>query len=166
LIQTKKRKFSKILVAIDGSETSLRAADYAIEIAAEEKEENNNNAALLIAIHILPSQIGYAYSSDIYGSTTPTSISELLEDIKKEAEKWFDKIRQKAYNINKKIQLKTEVIATDRSIAPAIVEYAEHENIDLIVIGTRGSSGFKRMLFGSVASGVVTYAHCPVMVVK
>jgi nucleotide-binding universal stress UspA family protein len=61
LIQTNKRKFSKILVAIDGSETSLRAADYAIEIAAEEKEENNNNAALLIAIHILPSQIGYAY---------------------------------------------------------------------------------------------------------
>ena len=166
MIQTKKRKFSKILVAIDGSETSLRAADYAIEIAAEEKEENNNNAALLIAIHILPSQIGYTYSSDIYGSTTPTSISELLEDIKKEAEKWFDKIRQKAYNINKKIQVKTEVIATDRSIAGAIVEYAEHENIDLIVIGTRGRSGFKKMLLGSVASGVVTYAACPVMVIK
>jgi nucleotide-binding universal stress UspA family protein len=36
----------------------------------------------------------------------------------------------------------------------------------LIAIGTRGRSGFKKLLLGSVASGVVTYAHCPVMVVK
>ena len=121
---------------------------------------------MLIAIHVLDSRVGYAYSSDIYGLVTPTSISDLLEDIKKEAEKWFDKIKQKADDINKKIRLKTEVVTTDRSVAGAIVGYAEHENTDLIIIGTRGRSGFKRMLLGSVASGVVTYAHCPVLVVK
>ena len=160
MTQTHTTRFSKILVAIDGSETSLKAADYAIEIAGE------NNDASLFAIHVLPSQVGYAYSSDIYGSATSTSISELLEDIKKEAEKWFDKIKQKTYDRNKKIQIKTEVVVTDRSAVGAIVEYAEHENIDLIVIGTRGRSGFKKMLLGSVASGVVTYAHCPVLVIK
>ncbi|MDQ4023017.1 MAG: universal stress protein [Thermoproteota archaeon] len=163
MIQTKKRQFSRILVATDGSDTSLRAAEYAIAIATEKEE---NNASLLIAIHVLPSQVGYAYSSDIYGLATSTSITEFLESIKKEAEKWFDIIKQKADDINKKIQLKTEVVATDRSVVGAIVEYAEHESIDLIVIGTRGRSGFKKMLLGSVASGVVTYAHCPVMVVK
>ena len=42
----RKQKFSKILVAIDGSETSMKAAEYAIEIASEQKENNNNNAAL------------------------------------------------------------------------------------------------------------------------
>ena len=47
-----------------------------------------------------------------------------------------------------------------------IVDYAERENIDLIVIGTRGRTGIKQLLLGSVASDVVTYAHCPVMVVK
>jgi nucleotide-binding universal stress UspA family protein len=46
------------------------------------------------------------------------------------------------------------------------VEYAEEHKIDLIVIGTKGLSGIKKMLLGSTASGVVTYAHCPVMVVK
>jgi nucleotide-binding universal stress UspA family protein len=43
---------------------------------------------------------------------------------------------------------------------------AEDKDIDLIVIGTRGKSGFEKILLGSVASKVVTYAHCPVMVVK
>jgi nucleotide-binding universal stress UspA family protein len=38
--------------------------------------------------------------------------------------------------------------------------------MDLIILGTRGQSGFKKLLLGSVASGVVKYAHCPVMVVK
>jgi nucleotide-binding universal stress UspA family protein len=52
------------------------------------------------------------------------------------------------------------------SVEGAIVNYAERENVDLIVIGTRGRSGITRMLLGSVASEVVTYAHCPVMVVK
>jgi nucleotide-binding universal stress UspA family protein len=46
------------------------------------------------------------------------------------------------------------------------VDFAEENNIDLIVIGTRGRSGFKKLLLGSVASHVVTYAHCPVLVVK
>ena len=36
----------------------------------------------------------------------------------------------------------------------------------MIVVGTRGKSGFKKLLLGSVASGIVTYAHCPVLVVK
>ena len=48
----------------------------------------------------------------------------------------------------------------------SIVEYTEEHKIDLIVIGTKGLSGIKKMLLGSTASGVVTYAHCPVVVVK
>jgi len=64
------------------------------------------------------------------------------------------------------IQLKTQVIVSPISVTGSIVEYAERENIDLIVIGTRGRSAFKRLLLGSIASGVVTHAHCPVMVVR
>ena len=51
-------------------------------------------------------------------------------------------------------------------MAGAIVSYAEGENVDLIVVGTKGKSGIKNMLLGSVAAGVVNYVHIPVMVVK
>ena len=71
----------------------------------------------------------------------------------------------KSDNNNKQIQLRTELI-TSASAVGGILGFAEKENIDLIVIGTRGRSGFKKLLLGSVASGVVTYAHCPVLVIK
>jgi nucleotide-binding universal stress UspA family protein len=51
-------------------------------------------------------------------------------------------------------------------VGSTIIDYAERENVDLIVVGTRERTGFKKMLLGSVASDVVTYAHCPIMVVK
>ena len=39
-------------------------------------------------------------------------------------------------------------------------------NVDLIIVGTRGRSGLKRMLLGSVASEVVKHAGCPVLIIK
>jgi nucleotide-binding universal stress UspA family protein len=159
LSQTK-GKFSKVLLTVDGSEQSMNAADYALAMA---KKQDNN--AQLIALHVLFSQTGYAYSTNMFGLVTPNSISELLEDAKHEAQQWFDKIKEKM-NENGDIQLKTEVVVSSTSVVAAIVDYAEHENVDLIVIGSRGRSGFKKLLLGSTASGVVTYATCPVLVVK
>ena len=153
-------KFSKILITVDGSEQSMDAADYAIIMA---KKEDNN--AQLIALHVLISQTGYAYSTNMFGLVTPSSINELLEDAKHEAQQWFDKIKEKLYE-NGDIQLKTEVVVSPTSVVGAIVDYAEHENVDLIVIGSRGRTGFKKLLLGSTASGVVTYATCSVLVVK
>ena len=49
------------------------------------------------------------------------------------------------------------MIISPISVTGNIVEYAERGNIDLIVIGTRGRSAFKRLLLGSTASGVVGF---------
>ena len=46
------------------------------------------------------------------------------------------------------------------------MDYARRANVDLIVVGTHGRTGVKKMLLGSVATDVVTYAHCPVLVVR
>jgi nucleotide-binding universal stress UspA family protein len=158
-----KGKFTKILVAIDGSEQSMKAAEYAIAMAKEDNNNNNNNSQL-IALHVLFSQTGYAYSTNLFGLVTPSSINKFLEDAKHEAQQWFDKIKEKISE--NEIQLKTEVVVSPTSVVAAIVDYAEHENVDLIVIGSRGRSGFKKLLLGSTASGVVTYATCPVFIVK
>ena len=155
-----KGKFSKILLTVDGSEQSMNAADYALAMA---KKQDNN--AQLIALHVLFSQTGYAYSTNMFGLVTPSSINELLQDAKHEAQQWFDKIKEKMYE-NGDVQLKTEVVVSPTSVVGAIVDYAERENVDLIVIGSRGRSGFKKLLLGSTASGVITYATCPVLVVK
>jgi nucleotide-binding universal stress UspA family protein len=64
------------------------------------------------------------------------------------------------------IKIKTDVITTPLSIVSTILRYAEKDDADIIVIGSRGITGFKRMLVGSVALGVVTYAHCPVLVTR
>ena len=121
----------------------------------------------MIALHVVYSSTGYAYSLRV---VSPSSMQNLLEKSKQDFEPWFDIIKEKAsYNKNDEkisLQLKTDIILTTTSIVGAIIDYAEREKVDLIVIGTRGMSGFKRILLGSVASGVVTYASCPVMVVK
>ena len=77
---------------------------------------------------------------------------------------WLETFSHEAKANN--IELKKELISSHRPVDYIIVEYAEEKNIDLIVVGTRGRSGFKKLLLGSIASSVVTYAHCPVMVVK
>jgi nucleotide-binding universal stress UspA family protein len=77
---------------------------------------------------------------------------------------WFEEFIHAAKRDN--VELKTELISSHRPVDYVILEYADEKNIDLIVVGTRGRSGFKRLLLGSVASLVVSYAHCPAMVVK
>ena len=147
-------RFSKILVAIDGSEPSMDAAKYAIEMA---RKDNAN----LIVLHVVTSEMGYA---DISGDISSSSIREISGMVKQESQQWFDKIKLKTDQL--KIDLKTDVVLSKTNATHTIVDYADSEQVDLIVIGTRGKSGFKKLLVGSIASGVVTYASCPVMVVK
>ena len=149
-------EFSKIMVGIDGSEESMKAVEFAFSMAKIYRAE-------LIAVHVLTSDIGYIYSSPGVESP-PLTVKEIVLLDVDEAKKWFDEIKEKA---NKKgIQLKTEYIVAKKSLLNTILEYVEEHNINLIVVGTRGRSGIKKMLLGSVASGLITYASCPVLIIK
>lgn len=140
--------FSKILVAIDGSEPSMAAADYAISVAKKDGSE-------LIALYVIQS------GTSLLGPTPPPHLIE----IKNEAQQYLDRIKHKSSESDGRIKLKTEIIASP-SIVDGIVSFAQKENVDLIVVGTKGRSAIKKLLLGSVSSGVVTYAHCTVTVVR
>lgn len=143
------------MAAIDGSQDSMTAADYAISIASAAEKYNSE----LILLHVIPSEAKFGHSSGIFGMVPP----KLMERMEQEAHKWFEKIKDKTSSA---ITVSTEVISTGASPQVAIVEYAENKNIDLIVVGTRGMSGLRKLLLGSVALGVIKYSHCPVLVVK
>ena len=151
-----KNIFSKILVPIDGSDYSFKAAEYAMDISRRYRSE-------IALISIVASKVRYGNSSGIFGAIPPS----YLKKYENEAKKWFNCILEKAKKDGLEIKkIRTDVITTPLSVVSTILKYAEKYDADLIVIGTRGITGFKRMLVGSVASGVVTYAHCPVLVIR
>lgn len=152
------KPFQKILVGIDGSDKSLEAADYSITLA-------KNMGAQLIILNVLETEPWY-YGEKAYEWASPEELDKVYESEKTKIHKILDDIKQKAKLAS--IPSKTEILMiprTEDAVKP-IVKYAEDKEIDLIVVGTRGRTGIKSMLLGSVASGVVTYAHCPVIVVK
>jgi nucleotide-binding universal stress UspA family protein len=153
------KKLSKILVAIDGSHASFDAADYAIMLA---KQHNSQ----LILLHVLH-PVEYYSSLQFFEVQQPQDSSVLIEQAKKEANKWFDDIKKKIIEntLEKPIKIETTIIVSTTTV-DSILDYAEDKDVDLIVIGTRGRSGIKKLLLGSTASGVVTYSLCPVTVVK
>ena len=65
-----------------------------------------------------------------------------------------------------KVRVQHEVIVADKPNAGYILEILDKLGCDLIVMGTHGRSGLRRLLFGNLAEEVVRQAHCPVMVVK
>jgi nucleotide-binding universal stress UspA family protein len=147
-------KFKNILVPLDGSEYSIKALEYASIMA---KGFNSK----LIALYILPSSIRYNLFVNKEKSKINSPFNQIIQVSYIEAQNWLK-------DITKKIDLEivTEVIIAEESIVSEIIEFAERENIDLIIMGTRGRTGFKKLLLGSVASGVVNFAHCPVLVIR
>ena len=119
--------------------------------------------AELIILYVLYSELGFAYSN-LLGVTTPKAIEDVLDTQKKDVQKWFDEIRSKLANT--KIPVTDKIIVSVSSIVGEIVGFADEEKMDLIVLGTRGRTGFKKLLLGSVAEGVVNHSSCPVMVVR
>jgi nucleotide-binding universal stress UspA family protein len=139
----------RILVPLDGSDFSFRAAEYAINLAKLTGGE-------IICVHAIGNLPYIEYMAPT-GLTVPRYIQE--------AKEWFSQVKSKAAKQGVKVTA-AETIFNLPSVAESIINYASEQKPDLIVIGTRGRSGLKRLVLGSVASAVVAHAGCPVLVVR
>jgi|SRR5579875_425622 len=154
--EIKGSQFKRILAAVDGSENSLRACLVAANLAKK-------NEAELIVLNVIPAP-SFLIKSPIGVVTPPISPDQYYAFVKEEAEIIIDR----AASIAKKqgVRARKEILRGSTSTVQSITEFASNENIDLIVIGTRGLGGFSRMLLGSVSGGVVQHAICSVLVVR
>src|SRR3989441_12129669 len=158
-----KSVFKRILVALDGSENSARASQAALELAEKLKAE-------LIVLHaMIPPALYYHTEISPEGPVIepPTHEREIdlyLEYARRVGRGIVDGTVSEAEN--RGITVRADIPETTSSVVETIVNHAVKENADLIVVGTRGLGGVKKLLLGSVSSGVVDHAHCPVLVIR
>ena len=147
------------MVAIDGSKESMHAANCAIGVA-------KRYDAILVVLTVLPQKLRYDYEIDQVDPDVPmTPVKGVVELSRMEIEgEWFTGIKKNALASNVKIE--TEILMEGKSVVADIIEYSEKQSIDLIVIGTKGKTGLRRLILGSVSQGILAYAHCPVLLVR
>jgi nucleotide-binding universal stress UspA family protein len=150
--------FRRMLVAVDGSENSKRAARIAVELAEK-------FGAQLDVLHVVPRLVFESTPVSLTRVPVPaTGYGRLYAEARKEAEKYVGDVVSEARA--RGVLAKGDVLEDKPSIVETIIEYSKNEKVDLIVTGTRGQGGFKKLLIGSVSSGVVAHAECPVLVVR
>jgi len=142
---------TKVLVALDGSEEATLAATTAVDVAQSTGSE-------LHLVNVRPMTMYIDPSTD-----RVRRIADVEEAAKREAQEFLD------------AQLK-QIQDAGGSVAQAhislgrpdeeIVGLADEIEAGLVVMGSRGMGGLKRLLMGSVSDSVVRHAHCPVLVVR
>lgn len=144
----------KILVAIDGSPQSDKAAEEAVRMAAGNRSQFKSR---IYAMLVLPNAPANTYT-DFLPSRPPT-----------EQEKW-EELRSKIFYVIEKdaqeadIPLEIKVVYGDP--ADELVEFAKREEMDVIIIGSSGKGFLRRKLLGSVSHKVAKYASCSVYIVR
>jgi nucleotide-binding universal stress UspA family protein len=142
--------FKKILVPIDGSAYSTKALRTATEIAQK------NESEIVILICMRKEDIGAWYSDSKMNK-------QVMRKAKEYANQFIIKLEE---GIRKKGIGATSSIIETKSLVKGIIDFANLKKVDLIVMGSHGRTGFKRMLLGSVSNGVIQQAKQPVLIVK
>lgn len=140
----------------------MKAVELAIEMSEKGLSNKTEDDDRLTALTVLDVSKPRKFLSSYIAA--PTYGLRELDEERNAAKQWMDAVRKKAED--KKIPFRSEIIEGLVSAEATIVDYAESHEIDLIVVGTRGRTGFSKVLLGSVASRVVEYAPCSVIVVK
>ena len=142
----------KILTPIDRSGYKEKILAYAVSLGKAWGAE-------LTVIHVIDPGHG------VPGGRIKEKEREREEEAKREAETLLlntidPLVRKEGINIKK------EVIEESDTVEKAIIDYAKKNDIDVIVIGTKGMTAVEEYFFGSVANAVIHHAHCPVFAIR
>jgi nucleotide-binding universal stress UspA family protein len=137
--------WDRILVATDGSEYSRKAVDKALDVV-----QNSGGSLTVVAV--------LEISPHIY-AVAP----EVAEEKIKLPQKYVEEVKELAASRG---LLAEGFVRESESADEVITDIARKQNIDLIVVGSHGRTGLKRLLMGSVTESVIAHAPCPVLVVK
>jgi nucleotide-binding universal stress UspA family protein len=138
----------KILIPTDGSDYSLRAAEYGIGLAK-----------------MLDAEVTTVYVIDTVALDQLAKATE-REDVERELKTDGQRYMNYILGLAEKSGVKTASLLAKGRPFEQIVHSAKNLGIDLIVMGTYGRRGAERILIGSVAERVIEYSTCPVLVVK
>lgn len=138
--------YKRILLAVDGSDNSLRATDEAVKIAS-----------------LIPEcKIEVIYVADFEKAKNDTLHSQGKEGLEYSRRKKLVPVEKK---INEK-SLAYELKILPGYPGPTIIEYANKEKVDMVVIGSRGLNTLQEMILGSVSHKVMKRVNCPALIVK
>ena len=144
-------------MAIDKSGYKEKIINFTISLAKPLGAE-------IIAIHVIDKST-IVPATDAYGNYIGgDQIQATEEELRKQA----DEILSEAKLLGDKEEVKVDkaIIVASSSCATAVIDYAKKNNVDLIVVGTKGMTGIKHFLLGSVANDVISHAQCPVLAVR
>jgi len=148
LIEIPAKKLERILVGVDGSKSALAACRVATSIAKAAHAK-----IMLLYVPLSPATMSPGPS----GAALRHEVLEGGERVLQEAAAAIG---------DNTLVFETRVLPERTSVVKAITTYAEENDVDLIVLGTRGLGGFSRLRLGSVSSGVATHAKMPVLVAR
>lgn len=144
-------RIRRILHATDFSSASKRALDTAVDLARKNKAE-------LVLAHVLVPNIVYPADS----MADPVFYVEIEKTTRRQAEAHLQKLVGQV----QKARVKVKGLLLRGTAHEQIVRAAKNRRADMIVIGTHGRTGLKRLLLGSVAARVVAEAITPVLSVR
>jgi nucleotide-binding universal stress UspA family protein len=136
----------KILVPVDFSEVSKYAAEFAVDLA----KRSNAEIIMLHSMH-------FNYFND-FPHATGINLQQMIEDVRDSVK---NSMQTFIDNLKTNVEIKTKISGTQ--LLEAVKETIEEENIGLVVIGTKGSSGWAELLIGSNTERIVRWANCPVI---
>ena len=142
------KNIRKILVPTDGSDYSVRAAEYGVDIA-------KMLSAQIVVVYVIDQVV-------IDQISKATERDSVERELKENGQRYVNYV----LSLAQKEGVKSSSLLVKGTPYEQIVHLARELSIDLIVMGTYGRRGTERVLIGSVAQRVIEYAPCPVLVIK